>query len=157
MNEVLNTILQDTYSLTQLKYRIRILKSSLLRTFFGNQNENLSTEDLDWLKSLPQNFYQRFNKDNVYEIFGNLEQTIGRLVVLTIYLAFRPDDATVKQIGRFTRKAFDQQLLLDIRFDSSLIAGAALSWKGVYRDYSLRSKVEERKVQILEGFKKFLR
>ena len=35
MDEILAIILKDTYSLSQLKTRLRILKSNLLKTFFG--------------------------------------------------------------------------------------------------------------------------
>ena len=41
--------------------------------------------------------------------------------------------------------------------DPRLIAGAALVWKGVYRDYSLRAKLEQKRQELLEEFRKFLR
>lgn len=161
MNEILAIILKDTFAQTQLKYRLRILKSNLLRTFFGTANLPVSPEDLDWLKSLPADFYQRFNKDNVYQIFSGLDSEIAKLQILTIYLTFEPDNATINQIGAFTRKIFSSlgnlPLILDIKFNPNLIAGTALSWKGIYRDYSLRQRIESRKGEISEGFKKFLR
>jgi len=160
MNELLSIILKDTYSLSQLKHRLRILKSNLLKTFFGGENQNLSltAQDLNWLKSLPSSFYQKFTKDNVYQILGGLEKGIPDLPTLTMYLTFEPDDATMSQIGSVARKTFNSpSLILDIKLDLKLIAGAALVWKGVYRDYSLRSKIESRKAEIFEGFKKFLR
>lgn len=159
MNEILNTILKDTYTLTQLKHRLNILKSYLLNSFFssGTQNEALSSPDLNWLKSLPPTFYQQFTKDNVYKIFADLESKINQFQPLIIYLTFEPDDAAISQIGAFARKTFKDLLLLDTKFDPNLIAGAALVWKGIYKDYSLRAKIEERKTEMLESFKKFLR
>lgn len=160
MNDILAIILQDTYSLSQLKTRLRTLKSNLLNTFFGgeSQNLNLTTQDLNWLKSLPESFYQKFTKDNVYQILEKMEKGIPNLATLTMYLTFEPDDATLAQIGSVARKTFNSpSLILDIKLDLNLIAGVALVWKGVYRNYSLRSKIESRKLEILEGFKKFLR
>ncbi len=160
MDEVLNTILQNTYSLTSLKHRLRILKSNLLKTFFGGENQNLklTAQDLNWLKSLPENFYQKFTKDNIYQILSDLEKRIHSLPSLTMYLTFEPDDVTLTQLGSVTRKTFNSpSLILDIKLDPNLIAGAALVWKGVYKDYSLRAKIEGRKLEIFEGFKKFLR
>ena len=160
MDEILNIILKDTYSLTQFKHRVRLLKSNLLETFFGGGSENLSsvTQDSNWLKSLPASFYQKFNKDNVYSILADLEKTTTNLPILTMYLAFEPDDASINQLGVLTRQTFGLSfLLLDIKFDHSLIAGAAFSWKGIYKDYSLRAKIEELRNEISEGFKKFLR
>lgn len=157
--EILNTILKDTYTLTQFKHRLHILKANLLKTFFGSEEESLplSPEDLSWLKSLPDSFYQKFNKDNVYRIFSDLEQEAIKLSILTIYFAFEPDEPTINRIGLFARKTFTSPLLLDIKLDLNLIAGTALSWKGILRDYSLRAKIKERKGEILENFKRFLR
>ncbi|MDP3733366.1 MAG: hypothetical protein Q8Q91_02375 [Candidatus Daviesbacteria bacterium] len=159
MNNLLNTILKDTFSTNLLKHRLRILKTNLLKTFFGSQTEELflSAEDMNWLKSIPLPLYQQFNKDNVYQIFSNLETEISKLKILTIYLTFEPDEITLGQIGAFARKTFDPALLLDIKLNPNLIAGTAFVWKGIYKDYSLHAKIEEKKPEILEGFKKFLR
>lgn len=159
--EILNIILKDTYSLTSLKHRLRILKSNLLKTFFGGENNqtlSFTAQDLNWLQFLPEGFYRKFNKDNVYQILTGLEKGISGLPTLTIYLTFEPDDTTLSRIGSVARKTFNSPfLILDIKLDPNLIAGAALVWKGVYRDYSLRAKVENRKLEIIGEFKKFLR
>lgn len=159
MNDFLPIILKDIFSLNQYKTRVRLLKSNLLKTFFGGENEiSLSLpQELNWLKSLPEDFYQKFNKDNVYQIFSNLDKEIAKLPTLTILLTFEPDDTILSNLGTFARNMFGLPLMLDIKFDPRLIAGAVLIWKGVYRDYSLRAKIEEKKVVISESFKKFLR
>lgn len=159
MNEILASILNDTYSLTQLKVRLNILKSYLLKAFFGSLEESspLAREDLNWLNSLPEKFYQQFNKDNVYAIFKDLEAAISKFTPLTIFLTFEPDEISLAQIGKYARKTFNSPLLLDIKLDLSLIAGCSLVWKGIQKDYSLRAKIEERKIEILDSFKKFLR
>jgi len=157
--DTLNTILKDTFTLAHFKHRLHILKANLLKTFFGSEGENLplSPQDLSWLKSLPLLFYEKFTRENVYKIFSDLEQESNKLAILTIYLTFEPDDATINRIGLFSRKTFSSSMLLDIKLDLSLIAGTALSWKGILRDYSLRVKIKERKGEILENFKRFLR
>lgn len=168
MDEIFGTILKNTYSLGQLKHRLRILKANLLKTFFDPTPEvkksdytsgaNLAPSDLVWLKSLPAGFYQKFTRDNIYKIFSDIENAGGNLSVLTLYLSFEPDESALSQIGSFARKTFNlPYLLLDIKIDPSLIAGTALSWKGVYRDYSLRSQLALKKRELWEGFKRFLR
>lgn len=159
MDEILAVILKETYSLSQLKHRLRILKSNLLRAFFGGKgDEPVSPEDLNWLKSLPREFYQKFTRDNVYKIFSDLDDTAHNLKILTLYLSFEPDNEALSQIGSFARSIFGlPALLLDVKFDPGLIAGTALSWKGVYRDYSLRCQLALKKRELWEEFKKFLR
>lgn len=160
MDDILATILKNTYSQSSLKHRLRLLKSCLLQGFFGADTDNPPplADDLKWLKSLPPDFYQKFTKDNVYEIFSALEKLSADLKVLTIYLTFEPDELTLNQLGTTARNNFNfPVLLLDIKIDPNLIAGAALSWKGVYRDYSLRAKLEGKKSEISESFRRFLR
>lgn len=165
MDPTLAIILKDTYSTTQLKHRLRILKAELVSQFFGGGPEdgynldvsNLFPQDQNWLKSLPADFYKKFNKNNVYKIFSDLESKISNIPTLTLYLTFEPDESTLEQIGNFARKMFGPNLMLDIKLDLTLIAGAALGWKGVLRDYSIKTQIEAKKGEILESFKRFLR
>lgn len=145
MNDILPTILKDTYTISQLRHKISVLKQSFLQHFFSGQTIEIN-----------QNHLKFINKDNVYQVFDDLEKEIAKFIPLTIYLTFEPDEATLTQIGQYGRKIFGPSLLFDVKYDPRLIAGAALVWKGVYRDYSLRSKIEERKMLILDTFKKFL-
>lgn len=159
MNEILNTILQNTYSTSSLKHRLSILKEYLLQIFFNAEAKlKLQASDSAWLKSLSPDFLKNFNKDNVYKLFENLDHQISSMKILTLYITFETDETSLSQIGEMARKTFtNPSLLLDIKYDPKLIAGAAFSWNGLYRDYSLRAKIEERKLVILESFKKFLR
>lgn len=158
MNEILAFILKNTYSLKQLHHRLAILKSYLLKTFFGSTEQTVppSKEDLIWLQNLPENFYQQFNKTNVYQLFKDIESEASRIVPLTIYLTFDPDDQTLAQMGTYARNFFGENTVLDTKIDSTLIAGCSLSFKGIQKDYSLRGKIEERKQEILDSFKKYL-
>lgn len=160
MDEVLNIILKNTYSLTQYKHRLQVLKTRLLQEFFGGNGENpaVTTHDNNWLISLPEDFYKQFNKDNVYDIFSGLEKLVSKLQILTMYLTFEPDEITLSQLGQAARTSFGfPALLLDIKLNPNLIAGAALSWKGRLRDYSLKSRLEEKRIEITQGFRRFLR
>lgn len=159
MNEdILSIILKDTYTLANLKHRINVLKSYLLENLYGaEQKKEFEAKDLVWLKSLPSPFYQNFNKDNVSSLFSELEKKVTELKTLTLYLTFEADNSSLAEIGTYARKNFGNSLILDIKYDPHLIAGCALVWKGIYRDYSLRSKIEEKKSMILDSFKKYLR
>ncbi|MCR4305577.1 MAG: F0F1 ATP synthase subunit delta [Candidatus Daviesbacteria bacterium] len=180
MDDILAAILKDTYSLTQYKHRVMILKAHLVQSFFGGgptlhlpgegqvtasthlegvaSEVNLGGQDTAWLNSLPESFYKQFTKDNVYDIFSNLEKQSNTLQVLTLYLTFEPDDATLNQIGTRARTAFGfPALVLDIKLNPNLIAGTTLSWKGRMRDYSLKAKLEEKRQELSEEFRKFLR
>lgn len=155
----LEPILKTTFTQAQLRSRIRLLKSHLLDILFkgSGQTNDLSVQDNDWLKSLPPSFISQFNKDNVYSQFEELEKQINKVQPLTLYLAFEANEEALQKVGMFARKTFNQNLILDIKVDPSLISGAALSWKGVYKDYSLKAKLAVKREEISQSFKKFLR
>lgn len=154
--DVLNIILQNTYTLPQLHHKLRILKSHLMSSFFASENpQTVEATDTIWLNSLPSNVYQIFTKDNLVNVFKEIENNIIKLPNLTIFLPFSWDDLVVQELGSFVRKQFGSLLILEVKYDPKLIAGCALVWKGIYKDYSLKAKIEEKKDEILANFKKF--
>lgn len=158
MDQILNTILNNTYTLPELKHRINILRTYLAKKFFGAyEDQPLSPEDQNWINNLPTELLESFNKTNLYEILKTVEEKAFDTQVLTLYLPFEATGQTVKLIADKTRGILHRPVLLEIRYDSVLIAGLALSLNGIYKDYSLRAKIEERKAEILGSFKKFLR
>ena len=158
MNDLLTIILKETYTLSQLKKRLKILEYYFQQKFFhASQNTDLSPKDTVWFNALPKSFLDTFNKDNLSQNLNNLTNKTKVLPILVIYLAFEADEQIIEQIGAKARSIFGPTLLLDIKYNTTLIAGCALSWKGVYKDYSLHEKIEERKLAILQNFKKFLR
>lgn len=154
--QILDTILKDSFTMYDLKRKVRILKTYLFNTFYGGQNEQTALEqsETSWLKSLPQDFYSSFNKNNVSQIITDIEAKIKQIQPLVVYLPFSTTDEACAEIGRFVRKTFSNSLIIDTKFDSKLIAGCALSFRGIYKDYSLRVRIEEKKTEILESFKK---
>lgn len=156
--DTLSTLLQTTYSLSLLKYRLRILRSYFNQIFFNPASqEPLTPQDTAWLQSLPKTFLEQFNKNNLSQIIAGIEGNISKLQILTLYLPFEINDQITGNLGQKVRTTFNQLLLLDIKYDPNLIAGCALVWKGIYKDYSLKAKIEQEKAQILDSFKKFSR
>lgn len=157
---ILSKLLEDTYSLNSLKKKVRALKDSLTEEFFGAGDHDklaLDDEDKEWLKSLPEEYLKQFKKEEFNEIFRKLEKDIESLNPLTVYLAFDPEAGQVKEIGEFIRNNFSKDMLIDIKLDGSLIGGCALIWKGVYKDYSLKAHLQEKKPEILNSFKSYLK
>lgn len=157
--DILEIILKNTYSFPQLKRRIRALKEYLSVKIYSQSDayQYLEEKDADWIKSLPQDFLLQFNKDNISRIFLEIEGEIAKLPILTIFLSLDATEQVLEQIGSFVKNNFSSFKLIETKYDPNLIAGCALAWNGVYRDYSLRARVEQKKMEILQGFKKYLR
>ena len=153
-------IVKDTYTLSTLRHRVRVLKNYLINKMFTQDDENkhqIDPEDLVWLEGLGTDFLNSFNKDNTYPIFSQIDQSLEKISPLVIYLPFPTNDQIQIHLGEFIRKAFSKNLIFDTKFDPNLIAGCALSWQGIYRDYSLRKKIVDNRNQLLQNFKKYLK
>lgn len=79
-----------------------------------------------------------------------VEKEIKKVRELVIFSAIELPDDIIDNLGRKARALFGKDLFIEVKVDTGLIGGAALVWKGRYRDYSLKAKFEEKK-DILEG------
>jgi hypothetical protein len=156
---VLDQILQTTFTKQDLSHRAKILHDYIQGSLFGKQNvlETLSANDQTWLKSLPPDFFKQFNKKNVIKIFEDLDQEIKKISPLIIYLSIESNYELVEQISSWLRKNLTTKTIIEIKYDPLIIGGCALVYKGIYKDYSLRSKVDQNKDKILTEFKSYFK
>lgn len=158
-------ILKDTFTLSTLQKRLRAIRSYLLHRFFSNQEEktdnlksiDLTVNDLQWIYSLGGDFSSEITKDNVYQKLAALEEEAKKLPTLTLYLAFEPNDEAIRLIGQFLRNQFSHTIIYEFKIDLGLIAGAAIVWKGIYKDYSVKNLISQKQDEVLASFKPFLR
>lgn len=157
MNNILNIILENTYTLPDLKHRVRILKNYLeVKIFNKTSSEEIIPADSDWLSSLPKDFLFKFNKNNISEFFENLEQEINKISPLVIYISFDINEQVKSKINAWFRQNLTSKIIFETRFDPNLIGGLALTFNGIYKDYSLRARIEEQREVILTEFKKYV-
>ena len=154
---ILDTILTNTYTIQDLHHRVRLLKSHLENILFGHHREELSPEDSSWISSLPEIFISQFNKDNIYSSFSEVEGQIKLLSPLVVYLAFEPGQEQIDSIGQWFKKNLAKLPVFEIKIDPGLLGGVALVNGGVYKDYSLKSRIQEQGEIILAEFKRYIR
>ena len=145
----------STYSLQQAKARLRLLRAYLMRSFYQERNiEQNEMQEIDpWLLSLGQDFYKEFTRDTVYKKLRAIEDALAKTTPLVLYIAFDIPEEEVNNLGLWFRQNSQSNILFDIRHDPNLIAGCSLVWHGVYKDYSVRSRIEMNKQKILGNIK----
>lgn len=62
---------------------------------------------------------------------------------LDIAIAYEPNAETLKAISQWFIISYNKQVLLNIKVDKNLVAGAAINYQGKYRDYSYRNIFNE--------------
>ncbi len=154
-DKILTTFLKETYYQGQISHRLQVLRDSLLKHFFNAPQVQISQLDSDWLKSLGDDFFKNFTKLNVYQVLTKLEKDAKNLQTLTVYLPFEMPDEEKNKLGLYLRTNFKKDLIFEIKLDLDLIGGAALSWKGVHKDYSLRERIDQNHDKVLSSLKSF--
>lgn len=156
-DNILNVLLAKTYIHSHLLHRISVLKSYLSKKLFSDDSdfEELSKADKTFLELLDENFYKQFTRENLSSIFEALEEKIKKIQPLVIYLSFELPDTESLKLGNFLRKNFTAINTFDPRVDPTLIAGCALIYNGLYKDYSLKSRLEQNRDKILVTFKRY--
>lgn len=159
MNPDLQTItdlfLKDSFTRTEALRRLRLFRQFLTDKIFASKpkSELISQEDGPWLESLASDALRLINKDNLNQYLDALEQTIVDIKPLVIFLPFELPLGELHALGSKIRSMLGPKFLIDIKLDPSLIAGCALVWGGVYKDFSIKAKIEGQRSEILDIFK----
>lgn len=162
---LMDKVLQDTYTQTALQKRLRVLRDYLLHKLFVSLDEkadslkgvNLTVTDLQWVYSLGTDFLNEFDRNNVYQKLQALEEEVKKLPFLTLYLSFEPNDDAIRLLGTFLRKEFTHNMIFESKLNPDLIGGCGVVWKGIYKDYSVKSLIDRKHEEILTNFKTFLK
>jgi len=158
MEEFLQIFLQNTYSIQQIRVRFNLLKTYLLTNIFNSTGPSAQITDKEqaWIESLGIENLKAFTTLNINEKLEQLDQQLKKLQPITIYIPFDLPEEEVNNLGKWVRTNFGSSTIIEIKFDGNLIGGSAISWKGNYRDFSLRAMLEQSQTEIIQNLKKHL-
>lgn len=157
---ILDKILTGTYTYTDALRRIKAVRQFILDQVFASAIGSFTASnevDTAWLSSLGADFYGQFNPQNVYELMDQVEKKLNTLQVLVIYLPFEIPQGEVVRVGGKLRAEYGQNFLVDFKIDPNLIAGCALVWNSIYKDYSVRQRIEDNRAQIINIIRGYLK
>lgn len=156
--QILDILLADTYTLTALKHKLQTLKLYLANILFTkNTPLVLAEEDQISINSLGQAFFRQFKPETLTQTLTSLDAQIKKIQPLVIYLPFEPPPAEIIRLGKWLRGSFSSNFVFETKIDPALMAGCALVWKGVYKDFSIKSRVDQNKDRILEVFRRYIK
>ncbi len=162
--------LSDTYTRNQATRRFRLVKDFVNYQAFGstsqgglNQaiksfkaeyvkiNERSETEeDMLFLDGLGEAFFQSFKISSLKEDFEQFEKELEATKLVIVYIPFEMPIQEIRKLGVWLKSTLGLETIFDLRFDGNLIGGCALSYRGVYKDLSLKSRIEEHKKQVID-------
>lgn len=151
---LVETFLQNTFAYSDMLRRIRLLREYLTNKLFSLAKlpADIYQDDTMWLTALDKKFIEAFNQQNLQQMLDDMEKTLKSLPFLIIYLPFELPNHEMIRLGKYLRSQYGKNFLMDIKFDSDLIAGCSLVWNGIYKDYSTKKQLENKKSEILSFF-----
>lgn len=156
MNDLLQAILTNTYTLQALHKKLEFLRQYYSAQFFNQAGLTFDEKDLLWLKSLGEQAEQ-FNANNLNITLETLDKKVEALDQLTMYFAVDLPQERLDEVVKKVRQNIKPDILVDVKIDPSLLGGCTLVWKGIYKDYSIKKKIEDNKTEVMEQFKNLLK
>ncbi len=160
--ELVDLILHESFTPTSAMRYLRLLKERVSDKLFqateeaGQSEYQLaSVREKQWLDNLPIDLFNRFNQNSLHNIFTRAEENIKSIQPLIIFLAFELPETEISTLGAYLRQDFGSHFLIELRINPYLIAGAAFSWKGIYKDYSLQQKISDNHQAILKVLEEY--
>lgn len=174
---LVSQFLDKNYTKTQTQRRLRVLRDFLNWRLF-EKSEKMSINDAakefaksklalqdpknyhldeEFLRSLGEGFFDQFDSRNMTTKLAELEKGVSGTKQVTLYLAFDPPADEIDRFGQWIKQNLGAEALLDIHHKSALIGGAAISYQGVVKDYSIKARIDSQRkeiVQTLLGFRK---
>lgn len=152
--DIIDHMLANTYTQTDALRRIGMLKDIVVAKIFAATRPGPDYQD-PWLNLLNPKILQYFTKDNVYKLFDEIKGEIKKIEPLVVRLPFEIPEAELADLGSRLRKSYGKNFLVEIKYDPSLIAGAHFSFKGVYKDYSIRQEIADNRQAIIGMLKNY--
>lgn len=146
IQKMADKILAESFTKPQLLRRLRVLKDFInFRLFKLNQDEiklsvgqqisefialhqhdilelNLLRQEGNWLVSLGEDFYAKFNKDNVNLLFDQIEKGAIGAKHIILYLPVELPEANQLEIGQWFKTNIGVNTTFETNFDANLIA-----------------------------------
>lgn len=127
-----NDFLTRLSTVVDLMYTINFdLEKSLTETFGVHKKDLL-------MKLLRENNILPTAHAQVQEFLKKLKETIPVLPVVSLTIAFEPTDETLQKLAQWFLFTIKKNVLFDIQIDTTLIAGAKITYNGKFKDYSIK-------------------
>lgn len=157
-NQLLKTIIQNTYTKGDFLRRLNLLRGFLEQQFFKSEAtlekylKNIKASPLDQkaLLSWGKEFYSSFDVNSLYQKLNTLSKGIKSIQNITLYIPLDSTDKDIDVLGAWFRQNISKSALIDLRFDKKRIGGCAVVLNNVYRDYSLHHFMNKNKTEVLD-------
>ncbi len=148
---ILQTLLQNSYTHSELLHKVGIIKEFLEFIFFTKDRSevdkslikewesegSVEQKGLALLKTFSEDFWKLFSRDSFYKVLDSVSEDIKELSVFPLVIPVDLPEQNIVEIGKWVRSEIDKKMLLDIDIDQSLSVGCQFVWEDRLHDFSL--------------------
>lgn len=95
------------------------------------------------LSYLKQEKVRMENPVDVKVALSNIQKMGNTLPVVKLKLAFEPTGKIIKNISYWFTRRLGQKVILDFSLERHAIGGAFISFGGLYKDYTIKTKIDK--------------
>jgi len=140
----LSSFFQTKAQASDFASRIASLSEKIYETDFNLEKQLLNEFGLKkkdrFMTLLHENNVSIESNTALKEFFTQMQQQITSLPLLTLTIAFEPNDETMRTLAEWFLLNINKQVVFEIIVDRSLIAGAAIGFNGKEADLSIHDK-----------------
>ena len=132
--------IRTTKDAVELLEQIDLLKESLFHTDLSSFSSIL--EGNNTLSSFVSKDSLSGSRESKLKYLDSLKNEISQLPRVTLTLAAMPDSSFLDILCNWFKVNTGKFYLLDISLKPSILGGVLISYNGLYRDYSLKSRID---------------
>lgn len=110
---------------------------------YGARAEKLFPRVMRTLEDIQEHASKIQGHAEKKDFFESVRAVLSKIPLLILDVGYVPDKETEDAIAAWVQKEIGERMLLAIKTDAALFGGVRLIWKGKYREYGLRARVEE--------------
>lgn len=119
----------------------------ILSTLFTSRKklEKVLTKEirLTTYAALRKDFLDKeVSPSKIKELLNELSEKLKKLKILEVTMAFEPTQDIINNIHNWVKENLGDDGILDIKLDKSILGGAIIVFKGLYKDYTLKKQLE---------------
>lgn len=92
------------------------------------------------LKIMREQQIELTNPSEIQNFLKKLQESISALPTVTLTVPFEPTEDSLRAFSEWFLLTLKKQFLITIEVDKSLLAGARVTYKGKFKEYSFREK-----------------
>lgn len=139
-----------------LKREIEVLEEAFYKDGGRGFDAVLNSHVRHWVSEAMKADWTESNIDSKAYL-EKLKNKIEKLGIVQLTLAFEPTNITIDKFINYIRQNVGEDIILEVSYDPNIVAGTMISYKGNFRDFSLKRLFEEELKAGKEEIEKILK